>query len=142
MFARNLSMHLKADGVSHFKQKLETEIIPLLHKQKGFLDEITFLYLNGGEVQAFSLWETAEDAEAYNRRTYPEMTRIFTSVVEGATHGLSKLSRRPSKFNWVNENRVFGRHRSKRRCLQRHSRRVPRPCPRSQRAFQVRSGLE
>src|ERR1700676_4534214 len=26
-------------------------------------------------------------------------------------HGLSKLSRRPSKFNWVNENRVFGRHR-------------------------------
>jgi hypothetical protein len=57
-------------------------------------------------------------------------------------HGRSKLSRRPSKFNWVNENRVFDRHRSKRRCLQRHSRRVPRPCPRSQRAFQVRSGLE
>jgi hypothetical protein len=27
-------------------------------------------------------------------------------------HGLSKLSRRPFKFNWVNENRVFGRHRS------------------------------
>jgi hypothetical protein len=27
-------------------------------------------------------------------------------------HGLSKLSQRPFKFNWVNENRVFGRHRS------------------------------
>jgi hypothetical protein len=25
-------------------------------------------------------------------------------------HGLSKLSRRPFKFNWGNENRVFGRH--------------------------------
>jgi hypothetical protein len=25
-------------------------------------------------------------------------------------HGLSKLSRRPFKFNWVNENRVFGRY--------------------------------
>ena len=85
MFARKVSMHLKADGVSHFKHKLETEIIPLLHKQKGFLDEITFLYLNGREVQAFSLWETAEDAEAYNRATYPEVTRIFTSVVEGVT---------------------------------------------------------
>ena len=24
-------------------------------------------------------------------------------------HGLSKLSQRPFKFNWVNENRVFGR---------------------------------
>ena len=85
MFARKVSMHLKVDGVPHFKQKLETEIIPLLHKQKGFLDEITFLYLNGREVQAFSLWETSEDAEAYNRRTYPEVTRILTSVVEGVT---------------------------------------------------------
>jgi len=26
-------------------------------------------------------------------------------------HGLSKLSGRPPKFNWVNENRDFGRHR-------------------------------
>jgi hypothetical protein len=85
MFARKVSMHLKADGVSHFKHKLETEIIPLLHKQKGFLDEITFLYLNGREFQAFSLWETAEDAETYNRRTYPEVTRIFTPVIEGVT---------------------------------------------------------
>jgi heme-degrading monooxygenase HmoA len=85
MFARKVSMHLKVDGVSLFKQRLETEVIPLLQKQKGFLDEITFLYLNGREVQAISLWETAEDAEAYNRRTYPEVTRILTSVVEGVT---------------------------------------------------------
>src|ERR1700676_3802802 len=27
-------------------------------------------------------------------------------------HGLSKLSQRPFKSNWVNENRVFGRYRS------------------------------
>jgi heme-degrading monooxygenase HmoA len=85
MFARKVSMHLKADGVSQFKEKLENEIVPLLHRQKGFLDEITFLYMNGREVQAFSLWETAEDAEAYNRGTYPEVTRMFTSVVEGVT---------------------------------------------------------
>src|ERR1700738_3648383 len=85
MCARKVSMHLKVDGVSQFKEKLQNEIVPLLHKQKGFLDEITFLYLNGREVQAFSLWETAEDAEAYNRRTYPEGTRIFTSGVEGGT---------------------------------------------------------
>jgi hypothetical protein len=25
-------------------------------------------------------------------------------------HGVSTLSRRPFKFNWINENRVFGRH--------------------------------
>lgn len=70
MFARKVSMHLKPDGAAAFKQKMETEIIPVSRKQKGFLDEITFLYPNGKEVHAFSLWETAEDAEAYNRGAY------------------------------------------------------------------------
>jgi len=44
MFARKVSMHLKNDGAQAFKQKIENEIVPLLRKQKGFLDEITFLY--------------------------------------------------------------------------------------------------
>jgi heme-degrading monooxygenase HmoA len=56
----------------------------LLRKQKGFLDEITLLYPTGREVHAFSLWETAEDAEAYNRGTYPEVTKIIASVIEGS----------------------------------------------------------
>jgi heme-degrading monooxygenase HmoA len=83
MFARKVSMHLKIDGALAFKQKIESEIIPLLRKQKGFLDEITFLYPNGREVHAFSLWETAEHAEAYNRSAYPEVSRILASVTEG-----------------------------------------------------------
>ena len=83
MFARKVSMHLKNDGAQAFKQKVDSEIIPLLRKQKGFLDEITFLYPSGKEVHAFSLWETAEHAEAYNRGAYPEATKILASVVEG-----------------------------------------------------------
>jgi len=83
MFARKLSMYLKNDGVLAFRQKIEADIIPLLRKQGGFLDEITFLYLNGREVQAFSLWETAEHAEAYNRRAFPEVAKMLASVIEG-----------------------------------------------------------
>src|SRR5260370_6651141 len=83
MFARKVSMHLKNDGGQAFKQKIENEIVPLLRKQKGFIDEITLLYPNGKEVHAFSLWDTAEHAEAYNRGTYPGVTKILASVVEG-----------------------------------------------------------
>src|SRR5271154_6957134 len=83
MFARKVSMHLKPNGAAEFKQKIESEIVPVLRKQKGFLDEITFLYPSGKEVHAFSLWETAEHAEAYNRGTYAEVTKILASVVEG-----------------------------------------------------------
>ncbi len=83
MFARKVSMHLKANGAAEFKKKIESEVIPLLRKQAGFLDEITFLYSSGKEVHAFSLWETAEHAEAYNREGYPEVTKILTSAIEG-----------------------------------------------------------
>jgi heme-degrading monooxygenase HmoA len=84
MFARKVSMHLKNDGALAFKQQMESAVIPLLRKQAGFLDEITLLYPSGKEVHAFSLWETAEHAEAYNRGSYPEVTKLLASVVEGA----------------------------------------------------------
>jgi len=83
MFARKVSMHLKADGAAEFRKKMDAEVIPLLRKQAGFLDEIALLYPSGKEVHAFSLWETAEHAEAYNRGAYPEVTKMLTSVVEG-----------------------------------------------------------
>jgi hypothetical protein len=56
----------------------------LLRKQRGFLEQITFLCLNGRELQSFDLWETAEDAEAYNRETYPQVIRMLASVIEGS----------------------------------------------------------
>ena len=83
MFARKVSMHLKLNGAAAFKQKMENEVIPLLKKQPGFLDEITFLYPSGKEVHAFSLWESAEFAESYNRGAYPEVTRLLSAMIEG-----------------------------------------------------------
>ncbi len=83
MFARKVSMQLKPHSVAEFTQRLEKEVIPLLRKQKGFQDEITFV--TPGEKEAFgiSLWENKENAETYNRGTYPEVTKILSRVVEG-----------------------------------------------------------
>jgi hypothetical protein len=76
-------MHLKPNSVPEFTQRLEKEIIPLLRKQKGFQDEITFVAPSGTEAFGISLWEKAENAETYNRGTYPEVTKILARVVEG-----------------------------------------------------------
>jgi hypothetical protein len=84
MFACKISLQLKAGCVNEFKQKIESEVIPLLRKQKGFLDELTLLYPNGKEVHAFSIWETAEDAGAHHGGVYPLVTNILASIVEGA----------------------------------------------------------
>ena len=83
MFARKVSMHLKPNQVSEFTQRLEKDVIPLLRKQKGFQDEITFVLPGGKEAFGISLWDRAENAETYNRGTYPEVGKILTNVVEG-----------------------------------------------------------
>jgi hypothetical protein len=84
MFARRVHMHLKPNSVAEFTQKLEKEILPLLRKQKGFQDEITFVGQGGTEAFGISLWDKAENAETYSRGTYPEVTKILATVVEGA----------------------------------------------------------
>jgi hypothetical protein len=57
MFARKVSMHLKPNSAAEFTQRLEKNIIPLLRKQKGFQDEITFLTTGGKDAFAISLWD-------------------------------------------------------------------------------------
>jgi hypothetical protein len=50
MFARRVYMHLKPNSVAEFTQRLEKDILPLLRKQKGFQDEITFVGQGGTEA--------------------------------------------------------------------------------------------
>jgi len=83
MFARRVFLRLKPNSVAELTQRLEKEIIPLLRKQKGFQDEITFVGQGGKEAFGISLWDNAENAEAYNRGAYSEVTKILASVVEG-----------------------------------------------------------
>ncbi len=83
MFARRVSMHLKPNSVAELTQRLEKEIIPLLRKQNGFQDEITFVAPSKTEAFGISLWDKLENAELYNRGTYPEVTKILARVVEG-----------------------------------------------------------
>src|SRR5437879_2688282 len=83
MFARRVYLHLKPNSVAEFTQRLEKDVLPLLRKQKGFQDEISFVGQGGTEAFGISLWDKAENAEAYNRGTYPEVTKILATVVEG-----------------------------------------------------------
>ncbi len=83
MYARRVSLTLKADSRAEFAQRLEKEVIPMLRKQKGFQDEITFVGSGGTEAFGVSLWDSKESADAYNRGPYAEVTKILANVVSG-----------------------------------------------------------
>ena len=83
MFARHVSLHLKPNSAREFTETIDKEVTPLLRKQKGFQDEITFVASSGTEAVGISLWDQKENAEAYNRRTYPRVQKALARVVEG-----------------------------------------------------------
>jgi len=83
MFARNVSIHLKSNMLSDYTRTFEKDVLPLLHKQNGFRDEITFSSPGGTEVTAISLWDNKANAEAYNTNAYPEVLKTLARVIDG-----------------------------------------------------------
>jgi hypothetical protein len=83
MFARNVSIRLKSNMLSDYTRTFDNEILPLLRRQNGFRDEITFAVPGGVDVTAISLWENKADAEAYNTTTYPEVLKTMARFIDG-----------------------------------------------------------
>ena len=83
MFARNVSFHLKSNMLSDYTRTFDKDILPLLRKQNGFKDEITFSASNGSEVTAISLWDSKASAETYNTNVYPEVLKTMSRFIEG-----------------------------------------------------------
>jgi len=83
MFARNVTLHLKANTASEFTRTLETDVLPVLRKQNGFKDELSFVASNGSDAVSISMWDRKESADAYSRDTYPAVLKSLSKVIEG-----------------------------------------------------------
>jgi hypothetical protein len=83
MFGRQVTMRLKEGAVAEFNRITDSEILPLLRKQKGFRDETILIAPERAEVIASSFWDSKEDAEAYGGIGYPEVLKALTNVIEG-----------------------------------------------------------
>ena len=82
MFARTLSVQLKPNKFAEFTKTVEKSILPLLRKQKGFLDELLLVTPEKKEAVAISLWDEKKYAEIYNREVYPQIEKIVARFVE------------------------------------------------------------
>jgi heme-degrading monooxygenase HmoA len=83
MYTRVVSRQLKPNKARESSDLFDKEILPALRRQPGFRDELLFVDPGGPEVVAISLWDSKENAEAYNRATYPEMLKTLVKVTDG-----------------------------------------------------------
>ena len=84
MFARNVSLRLKPNCLNEFRRIFDVQVIPLLRKQPGFKDLITFAMTGGTDVVAISLWETKEHAEVYSTAGYPQVMKSLEPLLDGS----------------------------------------------------------
>jgi hypothetical protein len=84
MFARNVSLKMKTDSTKDFSKIFDIEILPLLKKQAGFRDEVTLVSEDGLYVNAISLWDTKEQADTYEKNTYPMVVKSLDKFIDGA----------------------------------------------------------
>jgi hypothetical protein len=74
---------LKSNMLSDYTRTFEKDILPILRKQNGFKDEITFSGPGGVDVTAISLWENKASAETYNTNAYPEVLKTMQRFIDG-----------------------------------------------------------
>lgn len=83
MFVRQVTTLLKPDSISKFSLMMEQEVIPMLRKQEGFQDELTFFAPSQDAVTSISLWDKASNAESYSRRSFPAVLKMLEALIEG-----------------------------------------------------------
>jgi hypothetical protein len=83
MYARHVTLQLKPNFAKEFPITFEKEILPLLKKQKGFLDEILLVAPEKNELVGISLWDTKQYAEIYHRELYPKIQQIVEKYAVG-----------------------------------------------------------
>jgi heme-degrading monooxygenase HmoA len=84
MFVRLVRLHLKPHCAKEFTRTIEKEILPMLRRQKGFQDLLTFVTEGEKEAVGISFWDGRESAEFYSRERSSEVFKVLAKVVDGA----------------------------------------------------------
>ncbi len=77
-FARNVHFQIKGGKETEFNNLFEKEVLPILRKQYGFLEEMTLVGIKGADC--ISLWDNRKNAETYSTATYPQILTKLSTV--------------------------------------------------------------
>ena len=83
MFVRNVSIQLKPNTSTEFAKIFEAEILPLLRKQTGFQNEISYGAADSSFLNAVSIWDSKQSADTYEKNAYPQVMKLVEKLVDG-----------------------------------------------------------
>lgn len=83
MFTRIVQCNLRTEKLNEARQALDSQVIPALKNQPGFVDVIESLQADTGHFVCMSLWRTREDADRYGRTEFPKIAERLRDFVNG-----------------------------------------------------------
>jgi heme-degrading monooxygenase HmoA len=83
MFTRIVELTTKPGKNKQLSDTINDKILPILKKQKGFVDETVLISdKDDNRVLGLSFWNTKEDAEQYHRTEYPKVQEMVGHLLE------------------------------------------------------------
>jgi heme-degrading monooxygenase HmoA len=84
MYTRVVDVTAKPGKARELSRTISDKVLSLLKSQPGFVDEITLISdQNPDQITALSFWKTREDAERYQRETFPKVNDLIRNHTEG-----------------------------------------------------------
>jgi heme-degrading monooxygenase HmoA len=88
------SGHDKPGKNRELSDAINDNVLPILKKQKGFMDETVLVSdTEANRVLGLSFWNTKEDAERYHREQYPK-------VIATLSDGIARWQALDAPFLW------------------------------------------
>ena len=83
MFTRVVELTSKPGKSTQLADAINDKVLPILKKQKGFVDETVFVSdKDDNRVLAQGFWKTKEDAEEYQRAEYQKVHETIRHLLE------------------------------------------------------------
>jgi heme-degrading monooxygenase HmoA len=83
MFTRIVELTSKPGKNKQLADTIDEKVLPILKKQKGFVDEMVLLPdQEDNRILGLSFWNSKEDAEQYHREQYPKVRETLEHLLE------------------------------------------------------------
>lgn len=82
VYARTVTMSVKAGALAAFTELIESEIIPIVRRLEGFQDALTLIEPDGRDAVGISLWSRRADADRYGRSAEREVMSRLSGLLD------------------------------------------------------------
>ncbi len=83
MFARIVDFVSRPGKTRALTEIIQSRLLPILSVQPGFVDEIVLESdVDPNRVVTLSFWKTREQAERYNKETYPAVKEVLVASLK------------------------------------------------------------